>query len=228
MLRHRLIRSRLAALAAVVSLGAAPADRSPLTFEVTYTADAHPGPISARVYVLLGPAGQGREPRHGPDWFKPQPFFAVEAKDWMAGEPLLVGADAVGFPGPLDHIKPGRIRDPGGRPAQPGHPCARRRARATPTGRSSAPRSTPRPAARSRLTVNRVVPPRKFEETDRIRLVDIAEPAPVGVPSPADPASRGGDLARGGHGVEASRRSTSCPGSAATTTWPIGSPRAGS
>ncbi|MBV8556739.1 MAG: hypothetical protein JO116_14345, partial [Planctomycetaceae bacterium] len=65
MLAHRRCRSRAAAQAAVVflALGAAPGDRPPLAFEVTYTADVHPGPISARVYVMLEPAGRGGEPR---------------------------------------------------------------------------------------------------------------------------------------------------------------------
>ena len=123
-------------------LGAAPGDRPPLAFEVTYTADVRPGPISARVYVMLEPAGRAGEPRHGLDWFQPQPFFAVEARDWKPGEPLHVGADAVGFPGPLDRLEPGEYAaqavvrlNPDTQPW--------RTARATPTGRSSAPMLDP-------------------------------------------------------------------------------------
>src|SRR4051812_28859124 len=82
--RLRLVAAAFA-LASLVWMGAAPADRHPLAFEVTYDAGVRPGPISARVYVMLGPPQGGRgEPRKGPDWFRPQPFFAVEAKDWMA------------------------------------------------------------------------------------------------------------------------------------------------
>src|SRR5918998_6870403 len=107
---HHPARLRLLAVAltSLAWMGAAPADRQPLAFEVTYDAGVRPGPISARVYVMLGPAQGGRgEPRKGPDWFRPQPFFAVEAVDWKAGEPLRVGRDAIGFPGPLESLAPG-------------------------------------------------------------------------------------------------------------------------
>src|SRR3954463_4392139 len=103
--RHRMWP---AALTSLIWMGAAPADRQPLAFEVTYDAGVRPGPISARVYVMLGPAQGGKgEPRKGPDWFPPRPFCAVEAKEGKAGEPLRVGPDAVGFPGPLGSLAPG-------------------------------------------------------------------------------------------------------------------------
>src|SRR5215211_7191731 len=96
-IHHRPTRLSLlaAALTSLALMGAAPEDRKPLAFEITYEAGFRPGPISARVYVMLGPAEGGRgEPRKGPDWFHPQPFFAVEARDWKAGETLRVGPDA--------------------------------------------------------------------------------------------------------------------------------------
>src|SRR5260370_1619714 len=65
--------------------GAAPADREPLAFEVTYPPDLHRGPIAARVYVMLGPIASGGEPRKGPNWFRPQPFFAAAARDCEPG-----------------------------------------------------------------------------------------------------------------------------------------------
>ena len=177
MLPHRRCRSRAAAQAAVVffALGAAPGDRPPLAFEVTYTADVRPGSISTRVYVMLEPAGRGGEPRHGLDWFQPQPFFAVEARDWKAGEPLHVGADAVGFPGPLDRLEPGDY-------------AAQAVVRLNPDthalgdgeGNAFGPvvRATldPKAGGTIRLTVDRLVPPKPFEETDRIKLVDIPSP----------------------------------------------------
>ena len=79
----------------------------PTTFEVSYTPAISRDPISARVYVMLGPAQSFREPRFGPDWFNTKPFFAVDAKNWKPGEPLKFGADSLGFPGPLESLKPG-------------------------------------------------------------------------------------------------------------------------
>ena len=77
---------------------------------MTYTDAVRPGPISARVYVMLGPPLNPQEPRTGPDWFTPSPFFAVEAKGWKPGEPLKVDASAAGFPDKLDAIKPGKYK----------------------------------------------------------------------------------------------------------------------
>src|SRR5436190_18832536 len=104
-LPHRLARP-IAVLALLVTTAPAPAGAP--GFELTYTPEARPGPVSARVYVMLGPARRvpgRREPRFGPDWFRPQPVFAVDAKGWKAGEPLRVGADAVGYPGPVGDLE---------------------------------------------------------------------------------------------------------------------------
>ncbi len=109
-------RSGLALVPVLAVLWLAPAlaqdgkPESPLAFEVTYTDAIAPGPISARVYVLLGPPLSPREPRTGPDWFTPSPFFAVEAKDWRIGEPLKVDASAAGYPAKLDALKPGKYK----------------------------------------------------------------------------------------------------------------------
>ena len=70
------VRRRTLATALLVSValggGAAPAGREPLAFAVTYPPALHRGPISARVYVMLGPTVGGGEPRKGPDWFRPR------------------------------------------------------------------------------------------------------------------------------------------------------------
>src|SRR4051794_19737638 len=98
--RMRPQRFLTAALLVTVSLGDRPApaeaeaERKPLAFEVTYPPELQPagGSITARVYVMLGPAVGGDEPRQGPDWFQPQPFFAAQAHDWKPGEPLRIDA----------------------------------------------------------------------------------------------------------------------------------------
>src|SRR5262245_40459645 len=53
-----------------------------LAFEVAYPVALRKQPISARVYVMLGPGGSRLEPRFGPDWFRPRPFFGRDVKDW--------------------------------------------------------------------------------------------------------------------------------------------------
>lgn len=83
------------------------ADPTPVKFEVTYKAEVVTGPINARVYVMLGPSPSLGEPRFGPDWFKPQPFFAIDAKDWEPGTPLVFDDSAVSFPEPVSKIPAG-------------------------------------------------------------------------------------------------------------------------
>ncbi len=183
-------------------------------FEVKYAPAVSPGPVTARVYVMLDrvdPKAPAREPRLGPDWFHPRPFFAVEARGWMPGEPLKVGADAVGFPGPLNAPET----------LEPGEYSAQAVIRLNPdthrlgTGegnaygpvvavRVSGADSPDGPVA---LTADTVVPPRAFHETDRIKSVEIDSPilsafhgrpvkhrAAVILPEPGGPAGRPGTL----------------------------------
>ena len=111
--------SAIAGPAAVAALGQTATDRSvdrkedhastnELAFEVTYAASMRSEPIKGRVYVFVGPDSSGVEPRSGPDWFRPEPFFAMDVKDWKPGEPLRIDSRADGFPGPLDELEPGR------------------------------------------------------------------------------------------------------------------------
>lgn len=52
--------------------------------------------FTGRVYVMLG---QGRqEPRFGPAWFNPAPFFGLDVVDWKAATPLVIDDSAHGFP----------------------------------------------------------------------------------------------------------------------------------
>jgi len=79
-----------------------------LAFEVTYPASLRSEPIKGRVYVMLASPSSGEDPRHGPNWFRPQPFFALDVDHWRPGEPLRIGSGADGFPGPLEEIDPGK------------------------------------------------------------------------------------------------------------------------
>jgi hypothetical protein len=99
----------LAALAAALLLSgdrAAAQGPRPPELRLTYDAAAYPGPFTGRVFVMLS----AREPRgliSGIDWFNPEPIFAADVKDWKPGEPLVVGADALAYPAPLNRLKPG-------------------------------------------------------------------------------------------------------------------------
>lgn len=78
-----------------------------LSFAVTYDesiADSYTG----RVYVMLGDATAG-EPRLGPRWINPQPFFAIDVTDWQPGETIVLDASdrTLAFPAPLDELPAG-------------------------------------------------------------------------------------------------------------------------
>jgi S-formylglutathione hydrolase FrmB len=149
---------------------------SGIAFEVAYPAKGTEGkPISARVYVMLGPQGAGAEPRIGPNWFRPQPFFAHDMKEWKPGKTAVIDAIADGFPAPLDQLEPGVYR-------------AQAVVRMNPdtaeigTGEGNlygpiveftAPAKSPGPI---QLTVDKVVPPQPFQETDRIKLAECPSP----------------------------------------------------
>jgi Putative esterase len=161
-----------------LTLGAGPsraADPPPVVFEVTCATEVHPGPITARVYVMLAPAPGLGEPRFGPSWFRPQPFFAVEAKGWKPGETLEVGADSVGFPGPIAALEPGNYR---AQAVVRRNPDTHRIGDGEGNLFGPPIRVTIDPKARGKiaLKVDKVVPPRVFKETDRVKLVEIPSP----------------------------------------------------
>ena len=169
-----LLAVALVASFTVGAAGAAPAERTPLTFAVTYPPEVHRGPISARVYVMLGPA-DGGEPRRGPNWFQPKPFFAINARDWKPGEPLSIGADAAGFPGPLAALRPGRYAVQAVIRLNPDtHQLGDGEGNAY--GLVERIELDPAKSGTVVLVVDHLVPPRPFPESDRVKLVELASP----------------------------------------------------
>jgi S-formylglutathione hydrolase FrmB len=150
--------------------------RSPgLVFEIRCTPAVQTGPLKARVYILLGPDRSAAEPRNGPNWFRPEPFFAVNVDNWKPGEPLQVDSKADGFPARLDELKPSRYsiqavvrlnRDThriGNGAGNLYGPVVRAEL-------------DPKKGGKVTLAVDHVVPPRKFNETDRVKLVEVDSP----------------------------------------------------
>ena len=152
--------------------------RAGASFEITFTPKVSEAPLSTTVYVMLASASKTKtaaEPRFGPDWFRPQPFFSVEAKDWKPGEPLTFGSTAKGFPDPLDKLPPGEYS------AQ----AVIRLNRDTHSlgdgeGNAYGPVTTFKVEADKetvvKLLADRIVPKKAFTETDRVKLVDIESP----------------------------------------------------
>jgi hypothetical protein len=144
-------------------------------FEVGYPATLGNRPLTARVYVMLGPGRSGVEPRFGPDWFRPQPFFARDVKDWKPGQTVRIDSHATGYPGPLDTLEAGEYTAQAVVRLNPDtHSIG------TGEGNAYGPAALAKIGSQEsgpiKLEVNQLVPPRKFQETERIKLAEIDSP----------------------------------------------------
>jgi len=166
----------LAALTSAARAQAPVATASGVSFEVAYPEQVADGsPITARVYVMLASPEARGEPRLGPNWFQPQPFFAKDVRDWKPGEAIRIGDEADGFPTTLGKLAPGRYRaqavvrlnlDTAKIGAGEGNLFG-------PIVDVEAPSRSGDPIA---LHVDQVVPPHELEETDRIKYAEFPSP----------------------------------------------------
>jgi hypothetical protein len=144
-------------------------------FEVTYSEEISKAPVSGRVYVFLGPDRSSAEPRLGPNWFRPRPFFAVDAAGWRPDVPLRIDSEAAGFPDRLDRIPPGKYA------AQAVLRLNRDTHRiGDGEGNAYGPvahvQIDPDQRAPIALKVDKFVEPRRFPASDRIKLVAMRSP----------------------------------------------------
>ncbi len=131
--------------------------------------------LERRVYVFLTRDDSGLEPRNGPNWFRPEPFFAVDVEAWEPNEPVRIGRRADGFPGRLDELKPGRY-------AVQAVVRLNRDTHRIGDGEGNAygpvvhAELDPKRGGMIKLKVDKLVKPRTFPETDRIKLVELPSP----------------------------------------------------
>jgi pimeloyl-ACP methyl ester carboxylesterase len=144
-------------------------------FEVTFSEDVARTSVSGRVYVFLGPGRSSTEPRLGPNWFRPQPFFAVDASGWKPGEPLRIDGKAAGFPDSLDRLPKGKYAAQAVlRLNRDTHRIGDGEGNAYgPVVQLEIGPTQPHPIA---LKVDTIVEPRKFPSSDRIKLVELVSP----------------------------------------------------
>jgi len=158
----------------VLALSVSPsqgANARPLEFHVTFDRSVSAEPFTGRVYIMLA-AKKDSEPRLGPNWFSPEPFFAVDVKDWKPGTPTVLSSTALGCPTTLDKLKKGNYSvqavldlDRGGRnfSSAPGNGYSK------PLWLELDPVAT----GPVRLTIDQVVKETPFKETPRVKLVEI-------------------------------------------------------
>ena len=82
----------------------------PATKDVTVTVKLSPdvaeGPLSGRLLVLF--SKRERSPIKGPNWFSPEPFAAMDVKDWKPGQKLKLPVDTPAYPKPLSQMAAGK------------------------------------------------------------------------------------------------------------------------
>jgi S-formylglutathione hydrolase FrmB len=89
------------------------ANLRPARIVVSFPAEVHPEPVTARVLLFLS-RSQGREPRYAPDYFDLQPVYAIEVTNLQPEEEVVFSRDkfyspdAMAFPGPLDRLEQGK------------------------------------------------------------------------------------------------------------------------
>lgn len=150
-----------------------------LAFEITFAETVRRAPIEGRAYLFLEPDGSDSEPRFGPNWFRPQPFFALNVSNWKPGEPLRIDSRAIEvdsridvFPGRLEELTPGTY-------AIQAVVRLNRDTHKIGDGEGNAygpvvhARLDPGEGTKVALTIDQTVKPRKFLTTDRIKLVEL-------------------------------------------------------
>lgn len=102
---------RLALLAAVMTGNVVSRAEGPAVpagrFEVALPSDIPAGEPRGRLFVFLA-SRASPEPRFGPNWFHPEPFFAIDVVDAKPGARWTIDNAADGYPGPLDKQPAGR------------------------------------------------------------------------------------------------------------------------
>jgi enterochelin esterase-like enzyme len=93
----------------VLALATLSAPAAAVQFEVTFDPHVAAQPVSGRLYVFLSQRGN-QEPRFGPDWFHPEPFFRVDVTDLKPGGKCIIDDAAAGFPDRLSRLPLGEYR----------------------------------------------------------------------------------------------------------------------
>ena len=161
---------RLAAVFTVLLLLPPAFASTPLEFRLRFDSKAHDKPFTGRVYVLLG-KGNPATLQRGVNWFNPQPAFAKDVKSWKPGELLAIDKSAISYPVYLDKIKKGKWTVQAVMDLHPNH-----RSFAAAPGNVWGAKSVELDPATSGpvdLTLDRVYQEKPFQESDRVKLVDI-------------------------------------------------------
>lgn len=164
------------AAALLIALGwALPAAAANVEFELRFPAATRPEPYTGRVYLFFG-KNPRREPRTGPDWFRPEPFVALDVKNWKPDEPLRLGTSSgdrlLAYPKPLAELD---LKDHSVQAVVRFNPHERTVGTGPGNGYSAvtAVKEVEGSAAAQTLIVDKRVPEPKFPENDWCKLLKV-------------------------------------------------------
>ena len=66
-------------------------------------------PLSGRLFVFFSSSDRG-EPKNGPNWFRPEPFFGQDVENFKLDETRVIDATVDSFPEPIDRLPGGTYR----------------------------------------------------------------------------------------------------------------------
>ncbi len=161
-------RLSFSVLAALVL--SSPASAAELAFHLRFEAAQRAEPFTGRVYVMLV-ARNTTELADGPNWFRPEPFFALDVKDVRPGQVMVLDKKALGYPATLDKLVKGTYTIQAVMDLRPG---AARFSRAP--GNLYGVERQALDFAKSgvvKILLDQVVPARRFVEVARVKVVDI-------------------------------------------------------
>ena len=105
----RIVRWLLLATITPLLSGTADAVAEPLRFCVRLDASVAETPITGRLLVFLSQKKSG-QPRFGPNWFHPEPFFAADVHHFQPGSTRFIADESDGFPDKLSTLPAGEYR----------------------------------------------------------------------------------------------------------------------
>lgn len=147
------------------------AEARPLEFHLRFDKALSDKPFSGRVYVILT-RQETKDLPAGFNWFRPEPIFARDVKDWQPGEPLVIAAEALGFPHKLGDLP----KDTFSIHAVMDFDRGERNFTTAAGNLHSAPLRRELDAKNSgpiELTLDKLHRPRSFAESETVKLVDV-------------------------------------------------------
>jgi len=162
---------RLACLLLFFVPASVAAQARPLEFRLSFDRSVSAQPFTGRVYVMLF-RNEVKELRPGPDWFRPDPFFARDVKNWQPGQPLVLDGDARAFPVAMREVPKATYSIQAVMDFDRG---ALRFSTAEGNGHSQTIRREldGRASGSVELKIDQIYKAKPFRETERVKLVDI-------------------------------------------------------